>query len=136
MKNIHLSTKKYLFGAFRGLFLYWLLFAANISTGSLYAQTAMYIDENGVSQTATEVATHTTGGSQTLGSADAATWYMLSGSRTFTGLGITVETVHLILEDGCNWTVTGSDNCGVRVLSGNSMAIYALSNVENEKSIQ
>jgi hypothetical protein len=80
-----------------------------------------YIDANGIIQTANGVTTYTTGGSRTLTTG----WYMLSGSpAAFDGTLTINGTVHLILADGCNWTINGG---GVRVNSGNSLTIYAQS---------
>jgi len=86
-----------------------------------FAQTASYIDASGNTQTASGVTTYTTGGSRTLISG----WYMLSGSPSaFSGTLTISGTVHLILADGCNWTINGG---GIRVNSGNSLTIYAQS---------
>ena len=64
----------------------------------------------------------TTGGSRTLPSG----WYSLSNEQLFDFTGsLTIDgTVHLILEDECDWRING----GIRVNSGNTLNIYA----ENE----
>jgi len=62
----------------------------------------------------------TTGGSQTLSSG----WYSLSNEQTFEFDGrITINgTVHLILEDECDWIIK---NGGIQINSGNSLTLYA-----------
>ncbi|MDR0852812.1 MAG: hypothetical protein LBN34_00380 [Clostridiales Family XIII bacterium] len=79
-----------------------------------------YIDEDGNPQTANNV-TAITDDTATLTDG----WYVVSGSVSHVGR-ITVSATtgaHLILADGCNYTVTG----GMEVTLGNSLTIYGQS---------
>ena len=83
-----------------------------------------YIDANGVTRTANNVTVISTGGTQTLTSG----WYMLRGTQSFNGSLEINGTVHLILEDSCNWTITDG---GIRVDANNNISIYAQSTSTN-----
>jgi hypothetical protein len=87
---------------------------------SALADGVAYIDENGNPQTADNV-TAITSGTATLGDG----WYIVTGSVARSGR-ITVNATsgaHLILADGCNYTVTG----GIGVHLGNNLTIYGQS---------
>ena len=88
--------------------------------GAMYAQTnnVPYIDENGTTRTANNVTVITVGGTQTLTNG----WYMLRGSQTFFGTLTISGVVHLILENGCNWSISDG---GVRVNRTDNLSIYA-----------
>ena len=76
-----------------------------------------YRDENG--SLLYTCAKRITIGSQTLSSG----WYSLSNEQqpVTTGMIAINGTVHLILEDSCNWIING----GIQINSGNSLTIYA-----------
>ncbi len=77
-----------------------------------------YIDENGVLRTVTATVIQ--------GTTTALTneWYVAVGILTLTNLSISGD-VRLILSDGCELTVNGTDyNAAVRVPSGSSLSIY------------
>ncbi|MCL2773750.1 MAG: S-layer homology domain-containing protein [Oscillospiraceae bacterium] len=66
----------------------------------------------------------------TLDTAGADTWYLLSGTINFTNM-LTIDTsdgdVNLILENGCNVTVTGAIFNAIYVTGPNNLNIYAQS---------
>jgi len=85
--------------------------------------TVPYIDENGTTQTATNV-TAISSNVTTLSTG----WYLMRGTFTNSGTITVSGDVHLILEDGSNVTVNGSsNNAGINVSAGNSLSIYAQS---------
>ena len=88
--------------------------------------TISFIDAGGILQTinADDVDILTVAGNHTLDSG----WYLLRGQVTGAGMLTISGTVHLIIEDGANWTITGG---GVRVTATNSVHFYAQSTDEN-----
>lgn len=86
-----------------------------------------YLDENGQAQNAA-VATKIEASSTGLSSG----WYYVEGSLNINQTITVTGNIKLILMDGCDLTVTGSDlNAGVYVSEGNSLTIYAQSQEKN-----
>jgi len=94
-----------------------------------------YIDANGVEQTCS---TYSTLSNQTTMITWPAGWYVVKGNVTY-GAGAAVSgDVHLILTDGCQFTVTGAKYAaGISVQdSGNSLTIYGQTNQTGQLIVQ
>ncbi|GHV50578.1 hypothetical protein FACS1894181_11300 [Bacteroidia bacterium] len=90
------------------------------AVSGMRAQSIPYIDENGASLTTTGTVNTITSGTTELGDG----WYYVSGTVTVGDRIIVNATTgaHLILEDGCDFTVTG----GIQV-QGSKLTIYGQS---------
>ncbi|MDR0436980.1 MAG: thiol-activated cytolysin family protein [Bacteroidales bacterium] len=78
-----------------------------------------YIDENGIVQMRSEVTTPITSSTRELTSG----WYSVSGNVTINARLTISGLVHIILEDGCHFTVSQ----GINVIDNNRLTIYAQS---------
>lgn len=95
------------------------------------AESPVYLDENGKTQTcssATEVTADDTGWS---GTDTAPGWYVVTGTVEIPRRVTVTGNVHLILADGFSLTVKG----GIEVAEGNSLTIYAQSTDETMGSL-
>jgi M6 family metalloprotease-like protein len=89
-----------------------------------------YIDENGITQTANGVTVIDNNNINRIG--DLNGWYLVRGNlERDVSFWVSGE-AHIILENGSDLTVTGSDRiAGIGVSTGNSLAIYAQSTDES-----
>ncbi|MDR0304634.1 MAG: hypothetical protein LBH98_07725 [Chitinispirillales bacterium] len=85
-----------------------------------------YIDGNGTMQTANNVTAIDPWNIETIDNLNG--WYLVRGKLNRINTFIVSGTAHVILEDNCNLTVTGSNgNAGINVSNGKSLTIYAQS---------
>ncbi len=87
------------------------------------AESAVYLDENGKTQTCSSATAVTADDTGWTGTDTAPGWYVVTGSVEIPRRVTVTGDVHLILADGFSLTVKG----GIEVAEGNSLTIYAQS---------